>query len=442
MAFNGTQKSTDRVDGLVQFTILALVAFVFVADMPALKGAAKLATVVPEFIALVITAFCLAYLLRTKRLDVGFSYVFLGVMFAAHVLVGVVVNEVQPGAVFAAIRDYGKYLPAFLLPLVVRFDVGTVKKILLTIAAFALIQTPVALVQRFILYPHLDTGDVVRGTLPSSGLLSIFLVGVIAVLWAFYLSGRFRLSQFVAMAFILFIPTTLNETKGTLLLLPLALLVPFFISRVAGKARVAISLVAIGAILIGAYSVTYNYFGESRGRNIVDFYTEGEFSDYLYSGEDAEDLTHPRRGDAVVWAFEALSGDPVTVLVGFGAGNVRASFTDILAGDHTYAWDEYGVNTTTITSFLWELGLIGVGLLLWFLGLVLRDAWMLRTEQGLAGALARGWVAVVVIGIVAMTYKSFIASYVHGYLFFLVSGLVVAHRFRITHGRRWKVSTG
>lgn len=421
----------DRMDGLVRFTIFALLATAFVSNIPALaQGATRVAILLPELFAAAASLFAIGYLIRNKRMVVGFGYIFLGIMFALHLFVSVVSNGVQPGAVVSAIRDYGKYLPLFLLPLVVTFDPVTVRRILLMIAVFALLQTPVALVQRFVLFPDLNTGDVVRGTMASSGLLSIFLISAISVLWSYYLAKRIRLIYFVPAALVLFVPTTINETKGTFLLLPFAFLIPFFISRVSNKGRVAIVLSVMGAVLISSYALVYNYYGEERGRNILDFYASGEFSDYMYSGSSADELNHPRRIDAMVWAYEAISRDPVTMLVGLGAGNVRASFSDVLAGEHTYAWEQYWVNTNTVTSFLWELGVIGLVLLLVFGSLVLRDAWAVRKDDGLMGPLARGWVAVAVIGTVSLVYKDFTASHVHGYLFFLVSGIIVAHRFR------------
>ena len=56
-----------------------------------------------------------------------------------------------------------------------------------------------------------------------SSMLSIFLICVVAVLMGMYLRKQITGKALAVLFLLLLIPTTINETKGTLVLLPIAL---------------------------------------------------------------------------------------------------------------------------------------------------------------------------------------------------------------------------
>ena len=92
----------------------------------------------------------------------------------------------------------------------------------------AFMQLPVVVWQRFIKYAAIQGGDPMGGTLGhgTSGVLSLFLLIVLSFLVAFYLKKRIPFWFFIISLFIVFLPTTMNETKITFILLPLSLLIP------------------------------------------------------------------------------------------------------------------------------------------------------------------------------------------------------------------------
>ena len=129
--------------------------------------------------------------------------------------------ELSPGRSFAGLRSYLRAIPFFFLPAVVFFSQRQVKAQLLFVLAFAVTQLPISLDQRLTTFARgYLSGDRTFGTLTDSAYLSVFLVCVAAVLFAFLLRGRLsRLWTLVLMP-IVFAPTMFNETKAIVFLVP------------------------------------------------------------------------------------------------------------------------------------------------------------------------------------------------------------------------------
>src|SRR5262249_24582232 len=144
---------------------------------------------------------------------------------AAVLSCGVLVNHVAPGPLLEGLRFYLRALPVFFLPAVFEVNEAQLRTQLRVILAIALLQVPLSVYQRYTVYAlgH-GSGDAVYGTLIISSILSIFLIAVICVAAALALRGRLSKVAFVCIFLLLVIPTTINETKSTLFLLPFGLL--------------------------------------------------------------------------------------------------------------------------------------------------------------------------------------------------------------------------
>src|SRR5690606_41540042 len=79
------------------------------------------------------------------------------------------------------------------------------------------------------------TGDVVTGTTSNSGTLSVLMVSGVTVLTVMYLRRRLALMPLLVLTGFLLVPTMLNETKPTLVMLPIAMLAPILFMRRAEK---------------------------------------------------------------------------------------------------------------------------------------------------------------------------------------------------------------
>ena len=414
----------------------------------------------PELLSGFVLVVVIAHAALKKSIVIHPKYVLLFVIFLMHLLAGIILNSVEPGTVFAGIRYYFKYAPFFLLPAVYNYSDREIRGQLKFLLALALIQFPVVIYQYFIFDDPLHTiqdPDLVSGTLQVGSILSIYLVSVISILLGFYIKQQIKSLHFFVLILFLFIPTTINETKGTLVLLPVSMIVIILTARVLREnAKQLIPILAILPILFGTFLLVYNtYFaqGASRERGLVTFFTDPErgVKHYLYSG-DAETLDSEsvlrrgkivvgertdrdvgegriRRIDAAILPFRVLSNKPSKLLLGLGIGNVSVSFIGGFAGEYE---DIRAMNATQIelSIIVWEIGLLGLLIFLLFLYFIYKDAKNLSHRNSLAGFIAIGWTGIVVIFVLSMPYKNIMIFNVIGFLFWNFSGYVVAENLR------------
>lgn len=421
---------------LIHFLLFVLFGTIFISDAQFVKGlgpVSRFIASVPDLLSIVIAIAVIIFFSANKRLDMPGKYLAIGFIITLHLLIGVLINAVQPGAVFAGIRVYYKYLPLFILPMVIIFSDRDIMRYFLYVLALSLLQFPIAIYQRiFEFSSHGGTGDVVRGSLTSSGILSIYLISVIAVLTAFYVRKHISRLKYGILLVILFIPTTINETKSTLILLPLALLVPILFDATRGQLerfRKLVPVTVIGVMLIGVFVAIYDQNWDKGGSSILGFLTRGEVFDMLYKEQDPGRGYDTGRIDSIVLALRELSDDPVHVAVGLGMGNVAMSFSRVLGGEYI-EYADYGVRVTTIAYLLWETGVIGVLLVFVFLYLLFRDARSLKHHHDFIGTMSLAWCAVILIMMVSMFYKTLLDQNIISYLFWFLSGHVVAESMR------------
>jgi hypothetical protein len=366
---------------------------------------------------------------RFKDVDAKYFIVF-GIIFI-HIVAGVILNQMSAGVLFSGIRLYLKSLPFFFLPLVVKFEDRDLKWQLLLIAAISLIQLPIAWDQQQM--PG-ATGDNVSGTLRISSFMSVFLCCTSAMAMSLYLKTRISLAMLIAFLALTLPATMINETKGTMFLLPIALLTPvIFLGKAAGSKKVkqtALTLVLIGAFF-AAFVPLYDYFHDERwGYGILDFFQmEGRVERYLVKDSS---LGSEKVGkiDSLFLPFKAARHDPTQLAFGLGIANVSpSSLGPGFEGDYLGLYGQLAGPTATM--FLWEIGLIGTALAFLILYMIFRDARVAREAEGITGALALGWIAVIGIMFLAWFYKKTVGSDALSYLFWFYSGVIAAASMRI-----------
>jgi O-antigen ligase len=257
--------------------------------------------------------------------------------------------------------------------------------------------------------------------------MSLFMVVTIAGLVVLYLRGRLKLGKLLLGAVLLFAPTLVNETKATVLLLPIALLLPVLLMP--GKARVlrrVMPLIAIGAVAMVAFVGAYNYFIQYRKypSPIEDFFTSETLRSYVYTGAANSDQPYIGRFDSIEIALEHISTDPFKLAFGYGAGNVTESFLPQFNGEYADYYQRFGIGQTQITQFLWEIGLVGTAAFLFLYYVVARDSLFLARSKDSSAPLGQFWAVVVVIMTFGLLYKSLLSMNDSGYLFWYFSGLV------------------
>ncbi len=394
----------------------------------------RAATWMPEVLSMLTCLIVALQFAFRKQLAIHKKHICLILLYFAIIFVGIVLNATPAAGIIVGLRFYLKSLPFFLLPAVYVFSEEQFKKQLLFLLPLLILQCPLAVYQRLFQYCGSLSGDGITGTLEISSILSITMICSIAIIFALYLNKKIGIKTFFIIACCLFLPTTLNETKGTLVLLPIALVLPAFFIQGEGnsKAKSLLAMALIGVLFIGVFFSVYDHFMKPRlEHSLFDIIqNKKQVESFLYRGTEGDPGDAVARVDAIYLAYKHLSQNVNTLAFGLGMGNVTGSYFESAAGKHTEKL-QYGAQMLAVTQLFWELGLFGVIVYVTFLFSFFRDAYSLRKSDDLFGSFALGWSAVVVIIGISLIYKNVLQFNVINFMFWYFSGVVAAKRFRM-----------
>jgi hypothetical protein len=432
----------------MQVILFALFIAIFSLDyMARIAGVIHPAvSLVPELLSAVAAVLVVGRLVSTKRFDAHIKYLLFFFLFGLHIVNGIIINEVPSGSVVAGLRIYLKYVPFFFVPIVYPLTARQMKVLFGLLALILVAQLPLSLVQRFIWFPDRATGDVVRGSLETGAFQSIVLVSAIAVCLGMYLKKVISGGTFGVLMALLFLPTTMNETKGTLILFPVACAVPLLLMEGRKLSRFVVMMAGIGTCAFLAFSVIFTYT-QSRfvghTDDIMEFFERDRLTHYLAPQTAQLDISEDRYGriDVLFVALEDITARPMTALVGFGMGSATKAPIESFSGPLASHYYEMGVLETAVPYILLETGLLGVMLWIAFFGMLFRDAWIVsRRDDGLLGGLALGWLGVIPVILIAYFYKQIVPVNAIMYVFWFLSGAIIAARYRLeTTGRAYPV---
>lgn len=372
----------------------------------------------PELFSIFLSLYIPAVIAINKDWRLPPKYFLLLFMYIVHIAVGFVVNSIAIGPMIAGTRQFCRFIPIFILPTVINFNEDDMRKLLKFLLFLALIQFPVTIWQKFFLYAQYSSGDPIGGTLGenTSGVLSVFLLMVLSFLTAFYLKRLLPLSFFITFCIIVFIPTTLNETKVTLPLLFVAFLLPvIFAKKILIRAPSKIfNLCLILLLTFFLFIFIYNSFSN---RDILQFYSKNNQAASYSEGRIVPILT----------ALDKTFHDGLkTLIYGYGAGNVSASFTEYMQSKLFSELSIYDPGKVSLTKLLWETGYIGTLIFLTFIALIFFDSFILSKQNGqLSGAIALGLASATIIYAITFIYTKPLDQNIFAYIFFFFSGYVV-----------------
>jgi hypothetical protein len=315
---------------------------------------------------------------------------------AISILCSIVWQAPGAGAVISGLRHYLKFFPLFLLPAVFEFTPRQLKLQLAVLGLIIALQPPLAVYQRFFEYASdMHSGDLIVGSLGSSGPLSLIVIGAIAFVTCAYVRGQIGLVLMLVATAYLCVPTMINETKVTVVMLPLALLLPLMFMANRGQAlRKMIPVLGCGVLTLAVFTVVYDFIAGYNEYNtpLADFLTERSIRSYLYTGNaSALDIGYVSRFDSIVLAFDRQSQDLVAFIFGLGPGNVSASTIPGFAGEFARYNVLYGASLTEVSRLLWELGILGIAIFTLFLFFVMKDSLWLSRQPGFAGFFGHAW---------------------------------------------------
>lgn len=376
------------------------------------------------------------------------KYVVLFLCLLAVIFIGIASNSTTAGSLIIGIRNYLKFLPFFFLPAVFAFSEKQLDSQLKLLLAFVLLQGPLALFQKFIQFGVTSTGDYISGTLTSGGQLPILLAGAIAVLTAFYLRQRITTARYVTFLSLMAVPIMLSESKASIGYIPLAFIVPILTNYRTGsnkkKTKQALGVLTLLAVVGVAFVVTYDYFAqfgrESRRDGIIEFFTSGTAGNYLNRGAiDSRRVNKTGYVDLVLLPLVELSDEPFKLLFGLGIGSVSGSALDILDADKADTGDYSARVASSVSMFLWEIGVLGALIYLIFFYMLYRDAKKLSKGEGSFNRLALGWSGVIAIATLALFFRDIFRDGAIAYTFWFYSGMVAANALRMKKVERKKM---
>ena len=413
------------------------------------------AILVPEVLSGIAMLVVLVRIMGGRRIAFDWRY---GIFLAAllfTIVFGDMVQNVPDGAMLAGARSYLRFLPFFLLPAVHRFTPRQLHVQLMLLFVIALGETPLALYQRFVEFANdMHTGDPVKGTLTSSSALSMFMVAAIGGAVVFFLRGRLKLTALILFAAWMIVPTTINETKATVLLLPVALLVPAMLMPNKERLlRKLVPIIGVGLLAGTAFVIIYNTLSQygKYGEPLGTFFTSSDVRYYLYTGAANTEQPYVGRFDSIEIALKYTSQDPLKLAFGYGAGNVSESFLPQFAGRYSNYFLRLGVGQTQVTTFLWEIGVVGLLTYLFLFYRVARDSLTLARSSDPAAHLGQIWTVATIIATFGLVYKAVFSMNDFGYLFWYFSGVVASRAVvvrqsassRIAHAPpSWRLAAG
>lgn len=368
--------ATGAIGGL--FLLAAPRAIVWIVIVAGLAGGALISLAGEGFSKVPWAVVVLSFLLW---LPVVFSLLqgrripaFIWLLFA-FLFLSIASSALQAPSFFEFISGFRRYFQAYgllfamaLLP----FSAKDFDRWRVALATIAVMQLPFALYERFVLVPlrgGLDRGmaeatDVVAGTFGANmeggspnSLMVAFLLIAMAFAYTRWREGL--LSGWKTLLFVIpcFIPLGLGETKIVLVLIPMIL---FVLHRKEALNRptlfVLIMLAGAGLAILFAFV----YAETMWHRPLTDVIEESVAYTFLNKGHGHELLN--RTSALLFWWEKQSYSDPVGFLFGHGIGSAYTGLMSFSLGHIAATYFGYGVDLTSLSLLLWEVGLTGLAL--------------------------------------------------------------------------------
>lgn len=410
----------------MKLLIYLVIINIFFADWLAFKlnFIPRYLTWFPEAASLVVLVYVFFQASKKKRFGISSKYLLCLATFVLLMVVGFLLNGVSAGVIFSGMRIYLRFFPFFLLPAVWDISDKELFNLLKFLLFLSFIQLPVVLYQRFILYSTSISGDPMGGTLGAntSGTLSVLLLLVLAFYIACYLRDRVNFFQFFLGAMILLLPTAMNETKITFVLLPVCFVLPLMFGGIEKrKLWKVLLLFCFAGIALVSLKTIYDFFIVKRwGYGIVDFVQmEGRLAGYA-----------DMRLGPIMKTLEMAFDDPVFFFFGVGAGNASGSFTAQMTGAYVKTFSSLGLVSLGVVLLLWEIGFAGISVITVCLTMVFFDALKLsKFGEGAERVIGLAMVSIIPIYCATSAYFNITQVLVINIPFWMLCGFVVKHAY-------------
>jgi len=266
---------------------------------------------------------------------------------------------------------------------------------ILLLLGLVVLQAPFAVQQHFIAYDRTGNWDAIVGTFGGnpdgggggSGDMVMFLCFGLALATALWKRGQLRGALALTVVLAATATTMLAETKAFFVFAPAALGV-VMVGELRRRPGLAAMMMVVTGLLLAATLVFYKYAYFDRSAAAHRDATFGEYLDYAVSADaktsqmiNAQTGEVSRMGAPLVWLREAGVGGPHGWLIGYGprASNVSALLGKGEAAKHF----AFNLTTSTVTTLLWDIGLLGLAIFGAVIGMAGISAWRLSRRASI-----------------------------------------------------------
>lgn len=436
MLINLINYFANSVQGLI-YTLIASTIFLDYLHSK-LEIIPRELTWLPELLVVWTSIVALFHFAFVKKKYLRPMYLVLIFLYVISAFLGALLNNLSIGEIIVGVRRFFTFIPLFILPFYYEFSAEQFRRILNFVLFLMIIQVPIALWQRFIQFRGVLTGDVVTGTLDVSSALSLCMVSSISILFGLYIKKKISRKLFILYSVLLFIPTTINETKSTLLFIPIVFITPVIVlikNEGAKQLKRLISVFLIITISLCIFIPIYDYLIRDRwGYGILTFLTmENRLEDYLYQGSEGESGDYIARGDILSLSYKNLKKDVGNLFFGLGIGAVSKSYLSVLKNSEHEA-SKYGATELGFSNIFWELGINGLFFYLTLQIMIIKDCLYLSQYDNIFGDFAIGWISVLTILFIGLFYKNTILFSFINMMSWLFSGILVSKCYVFKYG--------
>lgn len=294
-------------------------------------------------------------------------FIWIAIIFALYTIFSTLVHLHSFSELFGGFKRYFQTFGLMLALVAMTFTKEDFDKWLKLLLGIALLQLPFAIFERFILVPlrgGLASGgqatDVVAGTMGANldgGSPNAIMVTLVLLAFAFVFSrwkvGLISTARTQLLSGILLLPLLLGETKIVVLMLPLMgiVLLRKDLMREPSKYIPIIAAMFMATIAL-AYFYVYFLLNTTISEAIADT--------IRYNLQDVGYGTSVlNRSTAVSFWWKLHSWqDPISFLFGHGLGSSYGS--GYQAGHMAALYPGYSINLNTITTLLWDVGMVGL----------------------------------------------------------------------------------
>lgn len=427
----------------MHYVVLIAITAVMSASYLVELGVVPVVKFLPEAFSAIVAVYVVFAGIRTRFQFVRAGYWIMFGTVTIVILCGIISNSVASGPIIAGLRYMLRPIPFFLLPAVYPFQQWQIKQQLRLLTGFALIQLPLAAYQRYAaLMIGSFSGDTVYGTVMQSAALTIFLVAAICYILAMFQARRLSKVKFSLLFVLFFIPTTINETKITVFILPLSVMITILVATERGKRLRMLGLGALILIIAGVIFVpVYDYLGrqnvatDKEISSISDMFTQKDYFDkYLNQDTKVGDKKKEiGRVDAFTVPLSVIMRDPVQFAFGLGLGNASvSSLGSQFSGEYSATLGRYATAAPSAGAILLEIGALGFLCVVGLHWMILSDSFnVARSIDDPLSALAAAWPSVITLSVICMFYCSTIVFDALSYFFWYFSGLIAARRMQL-----------